>query len=44
MWIVSFVSWQFAALLAVVVPLYWALPWRGRIWLLLAGSYLSHMP
>ncbi len=38
----SFVSWQFAALLAVVVPLYWALPWRGRIWLLLAGSYLFY--
>lgn len=38
----SFVSWQFGALLAAVVPLYWALPWRGRVWLLLAASYLFY--
>ena len=38
----SFVSWQFAALLAAVVPLYWRLPWRGRIWLLLGASYLFY--
>jgi alginate O-acetyltransferase complex protein AlgI len=39
---VSFVSWQFASLLAAVVPLYWLLPWRGRIYLLLAASYLFY--
>ena len=38
----SFVSWQFVALMTTVVPLYWALPWRGRIWLLLVASYVFY--
>lgn len=38
----SFISWQYAFLLAAVVLLYWQLPWRGRIWLLLGASYLFY--
>ena len=38
----SFTSWQFAALLLGVFALYWRLPWRGRIWLLLAASYFFY--
>jgi len=39
---VSFVSWQFALFLPAVVLLYWRLPWRGRIFLLLAASYFFY--
>jgi alginate O-acetyltransferase complex protein AlgI len=39
---VSFVSWQYAIFLPVVILLYWLLPWRGRIFLLLAGSYFFY--
>jgi len=39
---VSFVSWQYALFLPTVVLLYWRLPWRGRIFLLLAGSYFFY--
>src|SRR5438874_1778718 len=39
---VSFVSWQYALFLPAVVLLYWRLPWRGRIFLLLAGSYFFY--
>ena len=35
----SFTSWEFAVLLSSVFALYWRLPWRGRIWLILAASY-----
>jgi len=28
--------------MVTVVPLYWALPWRGRIWLLLVSSYFFY--
>lgn len=38
----SFTSWQFAALLIGVFALYWQLPWRGRIWLLLGSSYFFY--
>ena len=38
----SFVSWQYAFFLAAMVGLYWQLPWRGRIVLLLAGSYVFY--
>ena len=38
----SFTSWQFAALLLGVFALYWRLPWRGRIWLLLGASYFFY--
>jgi D-alanyl-lipoteichoic acid acyltransferase DltB (MBOAT superfamily) len=38
----SFTSWQFAALLIGVFALYWQLPWRGRIWLLLGASYFFY--
>ncbi|HZQ46264.1 MAG TPA: MBOAT family protein, partial [Verrucomicrobiae bacterium] len=38
----SFTSWQYAFLLAAVFLLYWQLPWRGRIWLLLGASYLFY--
>jgi D-alanyl-lipoteichoic acid acyltransferase DltB (MBOAT superfamily) len=38
----SFTSWQFAALLLGVFALYWPLPWRGRIWLLLGASYFFY--
>jgi len=36
---VSFISWQYALFLPAVMLLYWQLPWRGRIFLLLAASY-----
>jgi D-alanyl-lipoteichoic acid acyltransferase DltB (MBOAT superfamily) len=39
---VSFVSWQYALFLPAIVLLYWQLPWRGRIFLLLAGSYFFY--
>ena len=38
----SFVSWQYALFLPAVVLLYWQLPWRGRIFLLLAASYFFY--
>ena len=38
----SFISWQYAFLLASVVLLYWQLGWRGRIYLLLASSYFFY--
>ena len=38
----SFVSWQYALFLPAIVLLYWQLPWRGRIFLLLAGSYFFY--
>jgi len=38
----SFVSWQFAMLIALVVPAYWLLPWRGRIYLLWIASYVFY--
>ncbi|MBI4325833.1 MAG: MBOAT family protein, partial [Chloroflexi bacterium] len=38
----SFVSWQYALFLPTVLLLYWQLPWRGRIGLLLAGSYFFY--
>jgi D-alanyl-lipoteichoic acid acyltransferase DltB (MBOAT superfamily) len=39
---VSFVSWQYAIFLPVIALLYWRLPGRGRIWLLLGASYLFY--
>lgn len=36
---VSFVSWQYALFLPLVVLLYWRLGGRARVWLLLAASY-----
>jgi D-alanyl-lipoteichoic acid acyltransferase DltB (MBOAT superfamily) len=39
---VSFVSWQYALFLPAMVLVYWQLPWRGRIFLLLAGSYFFY--
>jgi len=39
---VSFVSWQYASFLPAVVLLYWRVPWRGRIFLLLAASYFFY--
>ena len=38
----SFTSWEFAVLLASVFALFWRLPWRGRIWLLLGASYFFY--
>jgi D-alanyl-lipoteichoic acid acyltransferase DltB (MBOAT superfamily) len=38
----SFTSWQYAIMLPVVFLLYWPLPWRGRIWLLLLASYFFY--
>lgn len=38
-----FNSLQFALFLPVVFALYWALPKKGRIWLLLAASYYFYM-
>ncbi len=38
----SFISWQYALLLVGVFVLYWRLPWRGRIWLLLGASYFFY--
>ncbi len=38
----SFISWPYALLLAVVFLAYWRLPWRGRIWLLLGASYVFY--
>ena len=38
----SFISWSYALLLLVVFIAYWRLPWRGRIWLLLAASYVFY--
>ena len=38
----SFISWQYALLLAGVSAFYWRLPWRGRIWLLLGASYFFY--
>ncbi len=38
----SFVSWQYALFLPLLVLLYWQLPWRGRIFLLIAGSYFFY--
>ena len=38
----SFISWSYALLLLVVFFTYWRLPWRGRIWLLLAASYVFY--
>lgn len=35
----SFVSWQYALFLPLMALLYWRLPGRARIWLLLAASY-----
>lgn len=34
----SFISAQYLFFLSLLVPLYWSLPTRGRIWLLLASS------
>ena len=34
----SFTSWEYALFLPAVVLLYWRLPWRGRIWLLLGAT------
>jgi D-alanyl-lipoteichoic acid acyltransferase DltB (MBOAT superfamily) len=39
---VSFISWQYALFLPAMVLLYWQLPWRGRIFLLLAASYFFY--
>ncbi len=38
----SFVSWQYALFLPAVAVCYWQLPWRGRIFLLLAASYFFY--
>ncbi len=38
----SFLSWQYALLLATVFLLYWQLRWRWRIGLILAASYLFY--
>jgi alginate O-acetyltransferase complex protein AlgI len=38
----SFISWQYACLLLGVFLLYWQMPWRGRIWLLLLASYVFY--
>ncbi len=35
----SFISWQFPFFLTGFVLLYWRLPYRERLWLLLLGSY-----
>jgi D-alanyl-lipoteichoic acid acyltransferase DltB (MBOAT superfamily) len=39
---VTFVSWQYALFLPAVALLYWLLPWRGRIVLLVAASYFFY--
>jgi D-alanyl-lipoteichoic acid acyltransferase DltB (MBOAT superfamily) len=38
----TFISWQYAFFLPAVVLLYWALPWRGRILLLVGASYFFY--
>lgn len=38
----SFLSWNYALLLLSVFVLYWGLPWRGRMVLLLLSSYLFY--
>ncbi|HKS36313.1 MAG TPA: MBOAT family O-acyltransferase [Verrucomicrobiae bacterium] len=38
----SFTSWQYGFFLPLVMALYWALPWRGRIGLLLVSSYIFY--
>ena len=38
----SFTSWQYAVFLAGVFLLYWQLPWRGRLALLIGGSYFFY--
>ena len=38
----SFVSWQFPFFLIGFVLLYWRLPHRPRLWLLLVGSYIFY--
>jgi D-alanyl-lipoteichoic acid acyltransferase DltB (MBOAT superfamily) len=38
----TFISWQFAFFLPAVVLLYWLLPWRGRILLLVGASYFFY--
>jgi D-alanyl-lipoteichoic acid acyltransferase DltB (MBOAT superfamily) len=38
----SFISWQYALFLPVIVGLYWLLPVRRRLFLLLAGSYFFY--
>ena len=38
----SFVSWQFPFFLIGFVLLYWRLPHRPRLWLLLGGSYIFY--
>src|SRR5688572_17366743 len=38
----SFVTWQYGLLLGGVVLLYWQLPQRSRLWLLLGASYLFY--
>ncbi len=38
----SFVTWQYALLLSGVVLLYWQIPQRSRLWLLLGASYLFY--
>jgi len=38
----SFVSWQYLGFLALIVLIYWQIPLRGRLTLLLAGSYFFY--
>jgi D-alanyl-lipoteichoic acid acyltransferase DltB (MBOAT superfamily) len=38
----SFVSWQYALFLPLVFLIYWRLPWRGRICLLVFASYFFY--
>ncbi len=38
----SFISWQYPLFLAAVVALYWQLPARGKVWLILGASYLFY--
>jgi len=38
----SFISWQYLLFIPLVVALYWRLPYRGRIYLLLAANYLFY--
>ena len=35
----AFTSWEYFFFLPAVALIYWRLPWRGRIWLLLGASY-----
>ena len=35
----AFTSWEYFFFLPAVALIYWQLPWRGRIWLLLGASY-----